>query len=98
MARELGKWLHSRAARHIPSNQPVLENAFCQGFNGDLRDEYFISEGFDSLNEGQSAIEQWQVEYSTRFPDSVLPYRPPVAETCSPPLAASLVSLPRALM
>jgi putative transposase len=43
-------------------------------------------------------IEQWRVEYNTRRPHSALGYRPPVPAACSPLVAASLLSQPRALI
>jgi transposase InsO family protein len=65
---------------------------------GKLRDECLNGEIFCSLKEAQIVIELWRVAYNTRRPHSALGYRPPVPAACSPLVATSLVSQPRAVI
>jgi hypothetical protein len=41
------------------------ENAYCESFNGKMRDELLNGELFYTLREAQVLIEQWRVYYNT---------------------------------
>jgi transposase InsO family protein len=99
IAQELQKWLGSlgTGTLYIEPGSP-WESGYGESFNGKLRDECLNGEIFYSLKEAQIVIEQWRVEYNARRSHSALGHRPPVPAACSPLVAASPVSQPRAVM
>ena len=99
IAQELRHWLGSlgTGTLYIEPGRP-WENGYCESSNGKLRDECLNGEIFYSPQEAQIVIEPWRVEYNTRRPHSALGYRPPVPAACSPLIAASPVSQPRAVI
>ena len=74
------------------------ENGYEESFNGKLRDECLNGEIFYSLKEAQIVIEQWQEEYNTRSPHSVLDYRPPAPVACNPFLPKKPIPQPQPVM
>ena len=85
IARELRQWLAALGAQtlYIAPGGP-WENGYCERFNGKLRDECLNGELFYSPNETQIVIEEWRVQYNTRWPHSSLGYRPPEPEAYHP--------------
>jgi len=77
-AKDLRKWLRKVGTLYIEPGSP-WENAYCDSFNGKMRDECLNGEIFYSLKEAQIAIEKWRVEYNSRRPHSALGYMPPAA-------------------
>ena len=59
----------------------VIENGYCESFNGKLRDECLNGEIFYSLKEARVVIELWRKYYNTARPHSSLGYRPPAPVT-----------------
>jgi transposase InsO family protein len=79
-----------RGAREVPTPLYIepgspWENGYCESFNGKLRDEFLNGEIFYSLREAQAIIEQWRVDYKTRWPHSALVYRPHAQQTWRQP-------------
>ena len=60
------------------------ENGYCESFNARLRDELLNGEIFFTLREAKIVIEQWWRHYNTKWPHSVLGYRPPAPESNIP--------------
>lgn len=48
------------------------QNPFCESFNGRFRDEFLITEQFDTLLEAQVLAEDWRIEYNTYRPHGSL--------------------------
>lgn len=61
------------------------ENGYNESFNGKLRDELLNGEIFYTLQEAQTVIEAWRIEYNTKRPHSALGYRPPAPAATLPP-------------
>jgi putative transposase len=62
------------------------ENAYCESFNGKLRDECLNGAIFYSLKEATIVIEQWCKHFNTIRPHSSLSYRPPALQILAPTL------------
>lgn len=82
--RAMDRWAyeHGVALQFIRPGRPV-ENAFCESFNGKLRDECLSANWFASLADAQRAIEQWRVEYNEERPHKNLGRRTPAEFTRS---------------
>ena len=74
----MDQWAHARgvALQFIRPGKPI-ENAFCESFNGKLRDECLNTAWFTSLRDAQQAIEQWRCEYNDVRPHKNLGRRTP---------------------
>ena len=59
----------------------LVENAYCESFNGKLRDECLNANWFASLTDAQRAIEQWRSEYNDVRPHKSLGRRTPAEFT-----------------
>lgn len=57
--------------KFIQPGKPI-QNAFIESFNGRLRDECLNENWFQNLEEAQSEIEKWRVEYNCERPNSRL--------------------------
>jgi transposase InsO family protein len=81
-AKVVRNWLGCLGARtlYIAPGNP-WENAYCESFNGKLRDECLNQKIFYSLKEAQVVIEQWRNHFNTIRPSSSLGYRPPAPQT-----------------
>jgi transposase InsO family protein len=53
------------------------ENAYCESFNGRLRDELLDRELFTTVHEAQVVLEEWRLDYNHRRPHGALGYMPP---------------------
>ena len=74
----MDRWAHERgvALQFIRPGKPV-ENAYCESFNGKLRDECLNAHWFVTLADAQRAIEHWRTEYNEVRPHSSLARRTP---------------------
>ena len=64
------------ALRFIEPGKPV-QNAFCESFNGRLRDECLNANWFLHVREARRKIRAWRDEYNLQRPHSSLGYRTP---------------------
>lgn len=78
----LDRWAyeHGVALQFIRPGKPV-ENAYCESFNGKLRDECLNANWFRTLAEAQRGIEQWRQEYNDERPHKNLGRRTPTEFT-----------------
>lgn len=74
----LDRWAYERGVtlQFIRPGKPI-ENAYCESFNGKLRDECLNANWFASLADAQRAIEQWRHEYNEERPHKSLDRRTP---------------------
>lgn len=74
----LDRWAyeHGIALQFIRPGKPV-ENAYCESFNGKLRDECLNANWFASLSDAQRVIEQWRCDYNDVRPHKNLGRRTP---------------------
>lgn len=77
-SRALEDWAYSRGVQldFIRPGKPV-ENAFIESFNGRLRDECLNIHQFLSLDDAQTIIEAWRLDYNQRRPHSSLGHLTP---------------------
>ena len=73
---------HGVVLQFIRPGKPV-ENAFCESFNGKLRDECLSANWFASLSDAQRVIERWRREYNEERPHKNLGRRTPAEFTRS---------------
>lgn len=73
---------HGLVLQFIRPGKPV-ENAYCESFNGKLRDECLNANWFASLGDAQREIEQWRREYNEVRPHKNLGRRTPAEFTKS---------------
>jgi transposase InsO family protein len=68
------------------------ENAYCETFNGKLRDEFLDRELFTTVAEAKHLAAEYRDEYNHRRPHSSLEYRTPAefASGCAPSGSATL--------
>ena len=80
----MDQWAHARgvALQFIRPGKPI-ENAFCESFNGKLRDECLNAAWFTSLRDAQRAIESWRCDYNDVRPHKNLGRRTPTEFTNS---------------
>jgi putative transposase len=80
----LDQWAYRRGVEllFIEPGKPI-ENAFCESFNGKLRDECLNAAWFASLRDAQRAIECWRCDYNDVRPHKNLGRRTPTAFTQS---------------
>ena len=73
MSRALEDWAFARGVQldFIRPGKPV-ENAFIEAFNGRLRDECLHVHQFTSVEDAQTKIEAWRIDYNARRPHSSL--------------------------
>jgi transposase InsO family protein len=85
VAEGVRKWINAVDAKtaYIEPGSP-WENGYIESFNARFRDELLNGEIFYTLKEAQIVIEQWRIHYNTRWPHSVLGYRPLAPETIVP--------------
>jgi putative transposase len=78
IARRLKSYLAERGAqtRYIDPGSP-WQNAYCESFNGKLRDEFLNQEVFYSPAHAQVLAETWRRYYNTQRPHSSLGYLTP---------------------
>src|SRR4029077_7441057 len=65
---------------YIAPGKPV-QNAFIEGFNGRLRDEFLNETLFTSLAQARIALEEWRRDYNTVRPHSRIGWLTPAAYT-----------------
>ena len=70
-----------------------IENAYCESFNGKLRDECLSANWFASIADAQRAIEQWRREYNEELPHKSLGRGTPTEFTRA--LQSHILYLPR---
>jgi putative transposase len=77
-SRVFDAWAHRHGIKlhFIAPGRPV-QNAYIESFNGKLRDECLNEHAFVSLEEAQTAIEQWRDDYNRFRPHSSLGDRTP---------------------
>jgi putative transposase len=71
---------HGVALQFIRPGKPI-ENAYCESFNGKLRDECLNASWFASLADAQREIERWRREYNDERPHKNLGRRTPAEFT-----------------
>lgn len=78
----MDQWAHEHGVvlAFIRPGKPV-ENAYCESFNGKLRDECLNTHWFLTLADAQREIERWRVEYNTERPHKNLGRRTPAEFT-----------------
>jgi putative transposase len=78
----LDRWAyeHGVTLQFIRPGKPV-ENAYCESFNGKLRDECLNANWFASLADAQHVIEQWRRDYNDVRPHKNLGRRTPTEFT-----------------
>jgi putative transposase len=83
-SKAMDRWAYERgvALQFIRPGKPV-ENAYCESFNGKLRDECLNANWFATLADAQRAIEQWRHEYNEERPHKNLGRRTPAEFTRS---------------
>jgi putative transposase len=62
--------------QYIEPGKPI-QNAFCESFNGRMRDECLNAQWFESLRHARSVIADWRAHYDEYRPHSALGYRTP---------------------
>lgn len=72
------RWAADRRVRlhHIAPGKPI-QNAFCESFNGRLRDECLNEHDFTSLEEVQATLAAWREHYNRERPHKSLAWRTP---------------------
>jgi len=80
----LDRWAyeHGVMLQFIRPGKPI-ENAYCESFNGKLRDECLNANWFASLGDAQRVIEEWRCEYNEERPHKNLGRRTPAEFTKS---------------
>ena len=80
----LDRWAyeHGVTLQFIRPGKPI-ENAYCESFNGKLRDECLNANWFASLGDAQRVIEEWRCEYNEERPHKNLGRRTPAEFTKS---------------
>jgi putative transposase len=81
-SKALDRWAYERGVtlQFIRPGKPI-ENAYCESFNGKLRDECLNANWFASLSDAQRVIEQWRHEYNEERPHKNLGRRTPAEFT-----------------
>jgi putative transposase len=72
------RWAADRGVRlhHIAPGKPI-QNAFCESFNGRLRDECLNEYDFTSLAHVHEVLSQWRERYNRYRPHKALDWRTP---------------------
>ena len=80
----MDRWAHEHgiALQFIRPGKPV-ENAYCESFNGKLRDECLNAHWFLTLADAEREIERWRIEYNEVRPHKNLGRRTPAEFTKS---------------
>ena len=83
-SKAMDRWAyeHGVVLQFIRPGKPV-ENAYCESFNGKLRDECLSANWFANLPDAQRAIETWRREYNEERPHTSLGRRTPAEFTRS---------------
>jgi putative transposase len=78
----MDRWAHERGVvlQFIRPGKPV-ENAYCESFNGKLRDECLNARWFLTLADAEREIEHWRIEYNEVRPHKNLGRRTPAEFT-----------------
>jgi putative transposase len=85
VAKKLRHWLRLLGTKTTYSTpRSPWENAYCESFNGKLRDELLNGEWFFTLREAQVLIDQWRAFYNTKRPHSSLGHRPSAPHRTAP--------------
>ena len=92
ISRALDAWAHRHGVQ-LEFSRPgkPTDNAFIEAFNSRFRDECLNLHWFDSLEEVQTTIEAWRVDYNTERPHGALGQRTPAAfsQAWQPPVEAA---------
>ena len=62
-----------------------MQNAFCESFNGRMRDELLNESLFFGLDHARTKITEWIDDYNRRRPHSALGYQTPAAHLANLP-------------
>lgn len=83
-SKALDRWAyeHGVTLQFIRPGKPI-ENAYCESFNGKLRDECLNANWFPTIADAQRAIEAWRTEYNEERPHTSLGRRTPAEFTKS---------------
>lgn len=67
VSKALDRWAYERGVtlQFIRPGKPV-ENAYCESFNGKLRDECLNANWFANLADAQRVIEHWRRDYNAQ--------------------------------
>ena len=84
ISRALDAWAHRHGVQ-LEFSRPgkPTDNAFIEAFNSRFRDECLNLHWFDSLEEAQTTIEAWRVDYNTERPHGALGQRTPAEFSAS---------------
>jgi len=76
--KELDAWAYRRGVKLCFSRPgKPTDNAFCESFNGRLREECLDTLWFETLDEAKAALGRWREEYNTERPHSALGMKTP---------------------
>lgn len=77
-SRRLGQWAYEHGVQlcFIDPGKPI-QNAYCESFNGRLRDECLNEHRFLTMHDAQRIVEDWRQDYNRERPHSSLGYRTP---------------------
>jgi len=74
----LDAWAYRRGVQLCFSRPgKPTDNAYCESFNGKLREEFLNAHWFEHLAEAQSGLEEWRKDYNETRPHSSLRDRTP---------------------
>lgn len=73
-------WAHENLITwHFIAPGKLMQNGFCESFNGRMRDELLNESLFFGLDHARIRISAWVDDYNQRRPHSALGYIPPAA-------------------
>jgi putative transposase len=77
-SRRLDQWAYEHGVQlcFIDPGKPI-QNAFCESFNGRLRDECLNEHWFLTMHDARRIVEDWRQDYNRERPHSSLGYRTP---------------------
>ena len=74
-------WCESKGvAWHFIAPGKPMQNAFCESFNGRMRDEFLNETLFLGLRHARAKLASWATDYNIKRPHSGLGYRTPAAQ------------------
>ncbi len=73
VSRALDEWAHRKGVKLAFSRPGIpTDNPFIEAFNGRFRQECLDQNWFESLDDAQTLIEEWRVDYNTSRPHTAL--------------------------
>ena len=68
----LDAWAYRRGVNFFARPGKSTDNAFCESFNGRLRDEFLATYWFENMADIREHLEKWREEYNRFRPHSSL--------------------------